>query len=237
MKDDGDNSEKVKTEPELINEAQFSNTEKHVKQETVDLEECKYNEKHYRIEQMNETNMFFFPEVRYDDCDSLEVKTKLELEFPEVEKQIKEENIDAEECACNHTNPSALKGESEIIKDELCKKCVAKDSCIEQSRCNQEFSFVRQCYKCVTCGKIFFHNSDLKRHIEIHAAAEDKPFKCEICDKRFAYRSYLNVHLRIHIKCKICGRRFTQKIDLNRHLRIHSEDKPFKYDICGQRFI
>lgn len=91
---------------------------------------------------------------------------------------------------------------------------------------------------CRVCGKKFYRDSDLMRHMdEIHTG--EKPFKCPECDKEFSRRDHMAVHLRIHTgekphKCPFCTKSFSQSSNLNVHLRKHTGEKPYFCETCGK---
>jgi len=55
----------------------------------------------------------------------------------------------------------------------------------------------RRPYQCLSCGKTFVTNEELKRHERTHA----KPFVCSRCSKSFARREQLKTHL---LKSDLC---------------------------------
>uniref|UniRef100_A0A670ZJ14 C2H2-type domain-containing protein n=1 Tax=Pseudonaja textilis TaxID=8673 RepID=A0A670ZJ14_PSETE len=64
--------------------------------------------------------------------------------------------------------------------------------------------------------------------------------KCHFCGKIFGSDSALQIHLRSHTgerpyKCNICGNRFTTRA-LQLHYGQHGGERPFKCKVCGRAF-
>nr|XP_019962330.1 PREDICTED: oocyte zinc finger protein XlCOF6-like [Paralichthys olivaceus] len=107
---------------------------------------------------------------------------------------------------------------------------------------------------CPTCGKVFCHNSALRRHLVIHSGK--KPFKCFICGRGFTQSGNLKTHMKVHkgeVKiwtlvresppkaapvtvhvCGECGMEFPQKQQLEEHRDTHK--KPYACPDCTKTF-
>ena len=95
---------------------------------------------------------------------------------------------------------------------------------------------------CAKCAQRFFHNSELKKHMEIKHAQEK--LKCEYCSYATVYRIQLKNHIKqVHLhsgkhKCKVtnCGKSFVHPKNLERHMTVHSGERKHICVHCGKTF-
>ena len=52
-------------------------------------------------------------------------------------------------------------------------------------------------HMCTTCGKRFYSNTNLNRHMLIHTG--DKPYECDVCGRRFNQKSSMVSHKLVHM--------------------------------------
>lgn len=93
---------------------------------------------------------------------------------------------------------------------------------------------------CHVCGKAYFKNVDLSRHIHDAHSTKD-PYKCEVCGKLCKNRPSLNVHQLIHStlrphKCHLCKLAFKTPGALRIHLRRHTDEKKHVCKFCAKAF-
>ena len=98
-------------------------------------------------------------------------------------------------------------------------------------------------FECGFCGKFFKTPGDLKAHMKVHGA-DDEKFRhcCELCGKRFTQRANLDAHLRVHsgfkpFACDFCNKSFSQKGNMEEHRRTHTGEKPYVCEICAAAFV
>ena len=83
-------------------------------------------------------------------------------------------------------------------------------------------------FSCDTCGKEFFGKQNLRMHMRIHVAPENRPYACELCGMRFIERKHLLNHQATHTndrphKCHLCDSRFKVRDWLSNHyIKQHS---------------
>ncbi|XP_023038461.1 zinc finger protein 114 isoform X1 [Piliocolobus tephrosceles] len=110
----------------------------------------------------------------------------------------------------------------------------APNSGSHKSHCTGE-----KTHKCPECGRAFFYQSFLMRHMKIHTG--EKPYECGKCGKAFRYSIHLNKHLRKHIvqkkpyECEECGKVIRESSKYT-HIRSHTGEKPYKCKTCGKDF-
>uniref|UniRef100_A0A336K7T8 CSON002996 protein n=1 Tax=Culicoides sonorensis TaxID=179676 RepID=A0A336K7T8_CULSO len=101
-------------------------------------------------------------------------------------------------------------------------------------------------YECTKCEKkkVFAQEAQLKRHMEIHEAADDDNANkkarwysqktCEICQHVFANSKTLSKHIKqVHNKikpfiCNVCGYKAARKATSIIHARTHTGDRPLQ---------
>ncbi|XP_061778819.2 uncharacterized protein [Nerophis lumbriciformis] len=130
-----------------------------------------------------------------------------------------------------------------------------QDTSMEDPKPNQLRPRAKKVVDCPTCGRVFPHNTALKRHLVIHTGS--RPFKCFICGRGFTQSGNLKTHMKVHKGesnwtlaeekspttespsvtnhvCGECGMNFPLKDQLEEHRSSHK--KPHACPICGKPF-
>ena len=95
-------------------------------------------------------------------------------------------------------------------------------------------------YVCEQCGKIFYLQSELDRHInDMHTTPG---FTCQQCGRVFTRLQALKQHADIHdpvprYQCSECGQRFRTAATLRKHLQWHTGIRPHECPVCQRRFF
>lgn len=108
---------------------------------------------------------------------------------------------------------------------------------IDEGTYNQEETAIKVCNE---CGKAFYSNAHLRRHMKSHMGIKD--FHCSICGKSFAANRNLQQHIDIiHEKagerpfaCEECGKTFTRSNALKHHTLLHNGKPTFQCDFCDK---
>lgn len=90
-------------------------------------------------------------------------------------------------------------------------------------------------FKCDTCSKLFFTESELNRHAVYHS---DVMYSCKHCPEKFKWKKQLMKHMKEHDEnfnpspytCHLCDRTYTTGFALGRHLtRQHRLQIPYGF--------
>ncbi|EFP01002.1 hypothetical protein CRE_20693 [Caenorhabditis remanei] len=90
-------------------------------------------------------------------------------------------------------------------------------------------------FKCTTCNKMFFTESELNRHAVYHT---DVMYSCKTCPEKFKWKKQLLKHMKEHDEnynpspytCHLCDRTYTSGFALGRHLtRQHRLQIPYGF--------
>ena len=95
-------------------------------------------------------------------------------------------------------------------------------------------------YVCEQCGKVYYIESELERHmVEKH---EPPGHRCKECGRYFSRFQTLKQHQDIHdpvprYQCSECGTRFRTSATLRKHLQWHTGIRPHECPVCHRRFF
>ena len=93
---------------------------------------------------------------------------------------------------------------------------------------------------CEQCGKSFYHQSYLVRHVKGHNGIKD--YQCNKCEKGFTSHPSLAQHIDvIHLGkksfvCNECGETFGRRATMKIHFLKHTKELPFGCKHCSERF-
>lgn len=94
---------------------------------------------------------------------------------------------------------------------------------------------------CGICGKKFAFQNRLWLH-QRTAHMKERNINCKVCGKKFFDNHGLKRHMLVHGKirafcCKVCGKTFKRNGNLVVHVRIHTGERPHVCKICNVGFI
>lgn len=74
----------------------------------------------------------------------------------------------------------------------------------------------------------------------MNSHTNEKIYKCSVCDKGFNQFKNRKRHEKIHNapdkQCPYCDKLCTRNGNLREHIRTHTQEKPFKCEICNEKF-
>lgn len=121
------------------------------------------------------------------------------------------------------------------------KSHIKKSHNIEESNETNEEE-TKQLFTCDICSQEFHKRHLLNRHIRQKHSEKERKYQCVFCEKLFFNNSNLKKHEESHnqknLPCQFCGKLFSCTNNLRSHLYYHSEPK-FKcnFDGCGKTFF
>ena len=131
-----------------------------------------------------------------------------------------------------------------IFKCETCDKLFP--SSMRMRRHNRVHQMEHHCQE---CGKSFFREIDLKKHmVDVHEGEEHNKYECYLCGKLFSREPILESHIStVHDgnkdhKCETCGKQFSSQFSLRKHIKqkqckVHEGQKICtKCKSCGKSF-
>lgn len=94
-------------------------------------------------------------------------------------------------------------------------------------------------YNCTMCSKVFNQQAHLRAHERVHTG--ERPYACDLCESRFTQATHLRSHRRIHTgekphSCPKCDKRFSRAYHVTLHLATHTGEKRMHCDVCGKSF-
>ena len=103
-------------------------------------------------------------------------------------------------------------------------ECMVCGAYLKRVEYRQHVNMHQGNYTCRVCGKTFFADHLLKKHVRL-VHREGRRFECETCGKRFIEKTKMQrhvetVHLRLKThQCEVCGKGFSRSDRLRFHLR------------------
>ena len=96
-------------------------------------------------------------------------------------------------------------------------------------------------FECKQCLKVFFFETDLKRHLS-STTHGGKTFPCSICDYKASKKQNLKVHMDENhsserpFGCDICGKRFSYIGYFQNHQTVHDIIRKYECSVCSKKF-
>ena len=169
-------------------------------------------------------------------------KGGLNLEFKGLQKHNKPRNFTCKVCEFTCETQAGLNSHHIGNHDPVtCSKC-SKSFSTPSTLSRHMYSHGTLKFACDKCSNSYAFSSALERHSYSHRRYP--AFKCHFknCDRSYFSRDELQKHVKVHDgklwSCPEKGCSYTNldKRLIKPHMRKHSADKPYKCELCQERF-
>ena len=125
-----------------------------------------------------------------------------------------------------------------MCKHHKCGKKISSESSLKK----HELQHSSMDFKCKVCSREFAFCSELGTHDTIHS--DEKNFICSYprCNDQYKTKAGNHRHYKTHWptgdehKFLVCNKAFNKAKYLKEHKQAHTDELPFEYQICGDRF-
>ena len=224
----------------------------------------KDNQNHKKRENVSESDLKMIAKQDFRDG---QIKSESEsLNSPDVKKSDEkpEKMYNCKYCDKSFTYKflnNHIKTAHEVFKCDICKRASFqskfelkehKNTFHNCNMCEKTFRYKEEIrmhkymdhkndykgdYKCDYCGKLFFHDKELKKHFLM----EHDGHKCKYCKEKFqrffCTEKELEYHITKHHQCHLCEKILKCKESLTGHIAyVHEKRKDRQCDLCGKSF-